>query len=97
MEEWLNLKKLISERMVHRWMNRMGYYRKKEPKGQYKNSHQCKDVVAYRQQVFLPFITTLTLHMCKWTQDGTLETIDEDAESPDDPSPGPMESNPCHK
>src|SRR5882762_520681 len=34
--------------------------------------------------------------MRKWTRDGTLETIDEEAESPDDPGPGPVGSNPCH-
>jgi len=96
MKEWLNLKKPIWERMACRWMNRMGYHWKKEQKGQYKDGHEREDVVAYRQQVFLPFIPTLTPHMRKWTQDGTLETIDKEAESPNDPGPGPVGSNPCH-
>ena len=97
MKERLNLKKLISERTARRWMNRMGYRWKKEPKGQYKDGHEREDVVAYRQQVFLPFIATLIPHMRKWTQDGTLKTIDEEAESSDDPGPGSVGSNPCHR
>jgi len=84
MKEQLNLKKPISERTACRWMNRIGYHWKKEPKGQYKDGHEHEDVVAYQQQVFLPFIATLTPHMCKWTQDGTLEMIDKEVESSDD-------------
>lgn len=57
MKERLNLKKSISERMARRWMNKMGYHWKKEPKGQYKDGHEREDVVAYRQNVFLPFIS----------------------------------------
>jgi len=47
MKERLNLKKPILERTARRWMNRMGYRWKKEPKGQYKDGHECEDVVAY--------------------------------------------------
>lgn len=43
--------------MARRWMNKMGYHWKKEPKAQYKDGHECEDVVAYRQNVFLPFIS----------------------------------------
>lgn len=47
MKERLNLKKSISERMARRWMNKMGYHWKKEPKAQYKDGHEREDVVAY--------------------------------------------------
>ena len=47
MKKWLNLKRSISKRMVHRWMAKMGYCWKKEPKGQYKDGHKCEDVVTY--------------------------------------------------
>jgi len=59
MKEWLNLKKLISERTACRWMVKMGYHWKKEPKGQYKDGHKCKDVVTYQQNIFLPFIASI--------------------------------------
>src|SRR5882762_7323160 len=65
----------------------MGYRWKKEPKGQYKDGHEQEDVVAYWQNIFLPFIATLLPHMCKWDQNGALETIPEEAEDPKDPGP----------
>ena len=59
MKEWLNLKKSISERTARRWMAKMGYCWKKEPKGQYKNGHEREDVVTYRQNIFLPFVASI--------------------------------------
>ena len=56
MKEWLDLKKLISERTAHSWMAKMGYRCKKEPKGQYKDGHEHEDVVTYQENDFLPFI-----------------------------------------
>ena len=40
-------------------MHKMGYLWKKDPKGQYKDGHKCEDVVAYWQNVFLPYVATL--------------------------------------
>ena len=37
MKKQLNLKRSISKRTAHRWMAKMGYHWKKEPKGQYKD------------------------------------------------------------
>ena len=54
-------------------MNHMGYHWKRTPKGQHKDGHEHEDVVAYKKNVFLPFVDTLIPQMCKWTPDGTLE------------------------
>ena len=59
MKKQLNLKRSISKRTAHRWMAKMGYHWKKEPKGQYKDGHEREDVVTYRQNVFLPFIASI--------------------------------------
>ena len=85
MKERLNLKKSISEQTARRWMATMGYRWKKEPKGQYKDGHERKDVVSYRQNVFLPFMTSIRPHMRQWTKEGALETISEAAEGPPPP------------
>ncbi|KAJ7495129.1 hypothetical protein FB451DRAFT_1019630 [Mycena latifolia] len=50
----LNLKKGISLRTAQRWMKRMEYCWTAEPKGMYSDGHEREDVVAYRQNVFLP-------------------------------------------
>ncbi|KAF8516739.1 hypothetical protein BU17DRAFT_50632 [Hysterangium stoloniferum] len=54
-------------------MHKMGHHWKKEPKGQYKDGHEHNVVVAYHQNIFLPFVATLCLHMCQWFQNGTLK------------------------
>ena len=66
MKEQLNLKKSISEGTARRWMAKMGYRWKKEPKGQYKDGHERKDVVAYRQNVFLPFMFMASIRPHIW-------------------------------
>ena len=76
MKLWLNLKKPISERTARRWMDRMSYRWKREPKGQYKDGHEREDVVEYRQNVFLPAIEKLMDRMTKWRADGTAEPDD---------------------
>lgn len=44
----------IHESTAARWMQALGYSWRDEPKGQYKDGHEREDVVAYRQNVFLP-------------------------------------------
>ncbi|KAK0456923.1 hypothetical protein EV421DRAFT_1896115 [Armillaria borealis] len=66
----LTLKKMICERTAQRWLNRMSYQWKREPKGQYKDGHERSDVVAYRQDSFLPTVSVLEPRMTKWGIDG---------------------------
>jgi len=62
----LGVSRPISLATAHRWMKSMGWRWKKEVKGQYVDGHECSDVVAYRQQVFLPAWTHLQSRMRKW-------------------------------
>ena len=68
----------------------MGYLWKKDPKGQYKDGYKCEDVVAYWQNVFLPYVATLIPHMHCWTHNGTLEMINEGVEGPNEPGTQPQ-------
>lgn len=73
-ERW-SLKKTISITTAQRWMKRLGYRWRREPKGQYADGHQRDDVVRYRQDVFLPTWTELEARMRVWSDDGAeLET-----------------------
>ena len=47
------LKKSICEQTARKWMKKMGYRWSVDPKGQYVNGHEHKDVVKYWQNVFL--------------------------------------------
>ena len=44
----------ISSATARRWMTRLGYQWADTPSGQYIDGHEREDVVAYRQNVFLP-------------------------------------------
>ena len=55
----LGISQPISLVTAHHWMKYMGWRWKKEVKGQYVNGHERSDVIAYRQQVFLPAWTRL--------------------------------------
>ncbi|KAJ7711523.1 hypothetical protein B0H16DRAFT_1251327, partial [Mycena metata] len=50
----LSVKRKITIRTAQRWMKKMGYRWRKEPKGMYSDGHEREDVVHYRQNVFLP-------------------------------------------
>jgi hypothetical protein len=76
MKARLNLKKPISERTARRWMYRISYRWKREPKGQYKDGHEREDVVEFRQNVFLPAMSKLLGRMTKWRADGSAEPDD---------------------
>ena len=68
MKARLNLKKTISEQTARRWMHRMRYRWRREPKGQYKDGHEREDVVAYRQNVFLPTMQQLETKITDWSR-----------------------------
>jgi hypothetical protein len=48
------LKKPISLSTAQQWMKHLGYWWTMTPSGQYVDGHKRKDVVDYRQKVFLP-------------------------------------------
>jgi hypothetical protein len=50
----LSVKRTITVRTAQRWMKKMGYRWKRQPKGMYSDGHEREDVVNYRQNVFLP-------------------------------------------
>lgn len=50
----LRVKRNISVRTAQRWLKKMGYRWRQEPKGMYSDGHEREDVVDYRQNVFLP-------------------------------------------
>lgn len=66
-------KKGISLRTAQNWLNRLGFRWTKEPKGQYCDGHERNDVVAYRQQIFLPKWKLIEPHLWIWSQDGKTE------------------------
>ncbi|KAF8162642.1 hypothetical protein B0H34DRAFT_649809, partial [Crassisporium funariophilum] len=75
----LKRKKTISVETAQCWMKKMGYRWMYDPKGQYVDNHERDDVVAYRQNVFLPVMEGLQSRQTKWnSKDGTRE----------DPPPG---------
>ncbi|KAJ6570010.1 hypothetical protein B0H10DRAFT_1684166, partial [Mycena sp. CBHHK59/15] len=50
----LSVKRKIKLRTAQRWMHKMGYRWRKEPRGMYSDGHEREDVVNYRQNIFLP-------------------------------------------
>lgn len=50
----VGVSKPISLRTARRWLRKMGYRWRSEPKGQYFDGHERADVVHYRTNVFLP-------------------------------------------
>ncbi|KAH7922696.1 hypothetical protein BV22DRAFT_1016841 [Leucogyrophana mollusca] len=60
------LKKTVSLATAQRWMKKLGYRWKKEPKGQYSDGHEREDVVYYRQHIFLPAWANLQSRMRIW-------------------------------
>ncbi|OBZ79571.1 hypothetical protein A0H81_00263 [Grifola frondosa] len=75
-----SLKKTISLATAQRWMHVMDYRWKKTPTGQYVDGHKHEDVVAYRQNIFLPTIAELEWNLRVW-KDG-LEEITSDEPRP---------------
>ncbi|KAJ7474637.1 hypothetical protein B0H11DRAFT_2429057 [Mycena galericulata] len=89
MKTRFNLKHGISLRTAQRWMRRMEYRWKSEPKGMYSDGHEREDVVAYRQNVFLPRWESYLAGTRKWTREGE----DAAAEGPArDPASAPKKS-----
>ncbi|KAJ6536005.1 hypothetical protein DFH09DRAFT_1283931 [Mycena vulgaris] len=69
----LHIKRKITVRTTQRWMKKMGYRWRKEPKGMYSDGHERADVVHYRQNVFLPRWRALEARTRWWNQGLTEE------------------------
>ncbi|THU93162.1 hypothetical protein K435DRAFT_598479, partial [Dendrothele bispora CBS 962.96] len=69
----LRLKKGITDCTARRWMNRMRFRWKKEPKGMYSDGHEREDVVDYRQNIFLPQWEKLARHTRHYNKEGKEE------------------------
>lgn len=67
----LRRKKTISLATAQRWMQKMDYRWDYDPKGQYADGHEREDVVAYRQDIFLPKMLELEKRAWQWaSKDG---------------------------
>ncbi|KAJ7931020.1 hypothetical protein B0H13DRAFT_1594840 [Mycena leptocephala] len=75
----LRVKRKITIRTAQRWMKKMGYRWKKEPKGMYSDGHERPDVVHYRQNVFLPRWCEFEARSRWWDSSQTDEQIDFNA------------------
>ena len=53
---------LISYTTTYNWLLRLGFYKSEVKKGVYVDGHKQEDVIAYRQEVFLPIIAKLDLY-----------------------------------
>jgi hypothetical protein len=71
------LKKPISLATAQRWMKRLGYRWTTNPNGQYVDGHERKDVIDYRQKIFLPWWMSIEERTRKWTDDQKEEMIGE--------------------
>ena len=71
MKTQLNRKVTIHLSTAQHWMCKMGYHWANAPKGQYVDGHEREDIVAYRQNVFLPKLAAIDAKMRTWTEDGT--------------------------
>ena len=52
----------ISYITTYRQLLKLGFYKLKVKKGVYVDRHEREDVIAYRQEVFLPLIAELDLY-----------------------------------
>jgi hypothetical protein len=50
---------LISHITTYNWLLKLGFYKLEIKKGVYVNGYKREDVIAYRQEVFLPIMAKL--------------------------------------
>jgi len=74
MLERLDCKKTISVTTARRWLKKMGFRYTINPRGQYVDGHERKDVVTYRNHTFLPAMEDLEKNTRKYGKedDGSL-------------------------
>jgi hypothetical protein len=52
----------IAQSTTYLWLRRLGFYASESKKGVYVDGHEREDVIAYRQEVFLPKMAELDLY-----------------------------------
>jgi hypothetical protein len=60
----------LSERTARRWLLSLGWRRTRVKKGVYMDGHERPDVVAYRNDKFLPLMAELERRMAQWRPEG---------------------------
>jgi hypothetical protein len=70
--------KSISRACTYRWLSRLGFYKSEVKKGVYVDGHEREDVIAYRQEVFLPEMAKLDSYTRQYMKrdDGTWQVIE---------------------
>jgi len=68
----------ISCTTTYDWLLRLGFYKSEVKKGVYVDGHEREDVIAYRQEVFLPIMAKLDLYTRQYKEkdDGTWTIIE---------------------
>ena len=67
---------------AQRWMKKMGFRWANTPKGQYVDGHEREDIVAYRQNVFIPKLAAIEARMRMWTDlEAGVECVEDPATS----------------
>jgi hypothetical protein len=64
--------------MTYLWLCQLGFYLSKSKKGIYVDGHEREDMIAYRQEVFLPMMAKLDLYAWQYEEkdDGTWKIIE---------------------
>jgi len=61
----------LSLRTARRWLYKLGWRRSELKKGVYMDGHERPDVVEYRNDVFIPLMTSLERRMAHWDSRGS--------------------------
>jgi hypothetical protein len=67
-----NTRKPISVRTAQRWMKTMDFRWRKAPRGQFKDGHGRADVIAFRQEKYLPRLAEFSKRMQQFDRDGNV-------------------------
>src|SRR5882762_2531104 len=68
MQERTGLTKRIHLATAQRWMKKLDYRWQRDPKGQFVDGHERKDIVNYCQNIFLPSWSNIKAKMRDWSQ-----------------------------
>jgi hypothetical protein len=74
----ISCNKEIGRIATYNWLLRLGFYKLEVKKGVYVDGHEREDVIAYRQEVFLPLMAELDSYTRQYEEndDGTWKTIE---------------------
>ena len=77
-----HITKPISLDTACRWMSKLNFRWGKPPTGMYIDSHECPDVVRYRQDIYLPTLAQCEQRMRAWDEDNLTYIINPSSPSP---------------